>query len=277
MWYLFSSFLWDTALGTSFVGFGSAAYYLSDAIATRLLAKLATRTGYLPGIWIAIVSHTALYALLIVHSVAPVECVASGCAAGTAGSCWQLAANQPNVSTAPYPFDCATRGIGCANCTSYNAAYSFLDGIGQQCDVEAGWRQCEWLHGDAQTPRALGVVFLFVTTVLFAVGDAVWMGQAGSILQTLFNAGSGNQPSAMANLKLWQSLGIAAVYGVAQLCDVKLTAAACLGFLGVAATAILWAHHRIVDLDTGLPRRQAQQHRSAPLLSPHFAAWASAD
>lgn len=200
---------------------------------------------------------------MVAHTVAPIACLSSGCEAGTSGACWQLiGASAANASTAaPFPIDCVARGVECAQCTRYNAARSLLPPkLGQVCDAEAGWRQCQWLHGDSQPPPALDVSFLFVATILFAVGDGVWTGQLPGVLQTYFNAASGQQPSAMANLKLWQSLGIAAVFGIAQLNDVKLTALICAGALALSSVGLLYAHKRVASLDSGRRRVASSRH-----------------
>ena len=64
---------------------------------------------------------------------------------------------------------------------------------------------------------------------VFHVGDAVWESQLPAVLQTLFDQHSGQQPAAMANLKLWQSLGIGAMFGLAQLNDLKVAALVLVG------------------------------------------------
>lgn len=80
--------------------------------------------------------------------------------------------------------------------------------------------------------------------------------QVPTVLQTLFDQRSGAQPAAMANLKLWQSLGIGLMFGLAQLSNLRLSAALLLGLLVLSSAALLVAHIAIVDFDTGERRRR---------------------
>ncbi len=266
IWYLFGSFGWNTALGTSFVGFGSAATYTVVSIFIPVTARLAARFGQLPVMLLATASQIAFFAMLAASRVDPIQCLPSGCVNGTSGSCWKLAG--PGAKSAPFPIGCRETGAACATCVPYNADYDAdaPGASGQQCDAAAGWRQCEWLHGDAVPPPARDVAFLFVGAALFSVGDAVWEGQVPAVLQTLFDRGSGKQPAAMANLKLWQSLGIGAMFGLAKLNDVRLGALICLCSLGVSTLALVWAHARVASLDTGVARRGGIDALSGGLL-----------
>ena len=60
-----------------------------------------------------------------------------------------------------------------------------------------------------------------------------------AVLQALFDDASGNQPAAMANLKLWQSLGIGIMFGLAQLNSLKIAAVLLLGCLLLSSAALL--------------------------------------
>ena len=79
-----------------------------------------------------------------------------------------------------------------------------------------------------------------------------------TVLQTFFDERSGAQPAAMANLKLWQSLGIGAMFGLAQLNDLHLTALLLLVALVLSSASLLWVHTRIANLDSGKKPQGAQ-------------------
>ena len=72
-----------------------------------------------------------------------------------------------------------------------------------------------------------------------------------AVLQTLFDAKSGQQPAAMANLKLWQSLGIGAMFGLARLNSVRMSVLVLIGALALSSTSLLWLHTRVANFDTG--------------------------
>ena len=82
--------------------------------------------------------------------------------------------------------------------------------------------------------------------------------QVPTVLQTFFDERSGAQPAAMANLKLWQSLGIGAMFGLAQLNDLHLTALLLLVALVLSSASLLWVHTRIANLDSGKKPQGAQ-------------------
>jgi hypothetical protein len=242
IWYMYNTFGWNNALGTSFVGFGSAAFYLVDSVATYAAAGVAGRLGQMSVMIGATACQLAFYAMLLAHTVAPVQCLASGCAEGTGGSCWKPGGN--HSSSSHFPAGCHGGNASappCATCVPYN------DELGQVC--AAGWRQCEWLHGDAATPPTFDVAFLFVGAALFAIGDAVWESQIAAILQTTF--GKADKPSAMANLKLWQSAGIGIMFGIAELDDMRLGVLILIGALVLSSGALAWAHYRVANFDTG--------------------------
>ena len=259
-WYMYNTFVFGTSLGTSFVGFGGApahlptcppapcaptlyravalcvhaaplSYcpgalgYLVNALATSVLSRAASRFGQAPTMALATAAQAALWATLLCYSVKPIGC--AGCAAGTAGSCLNGTAS----------------AAGAPHCLPYTIAGA------QQCGE--GLRQCEWLHGDAVPPAGGDVALVLLGICVFHLGDAVWESQLPAVLQTLFDQHSGQQPAAMANLKLWQSLGISAMFGLAQLNSLRLCAALLLATLLLSSASLLWAHTRVANLDSG--------------------------
>ena len=252
IWYLYNTFVFNTALGTSFVGFGGAAGYLANSLATQGMSRVAARFGQMPTMALATGLQGLFYAMVLAYTVKPVECLASGCDAadqpvhgGKPLSCFRS-----NTST--LPIDCLAHGVPCATCAPYTAER------GQECAV--GWHQCQLLHGDAQPPAAFDVAFMLVALVFFQAGDAVWESQVPSVLQTFFDERSGAQPAAMANLKLWQSLGIGAIFGLAQLNNLQLCAKLLLVALALSSASLLWTHTRIANLDSGKKPQNAVPH-----------------
>ena len=260
-WYMYNTFVFGTSLGTSFVGFGGApahyppscprplhSYvvqavaplcmhaeflsccpgalgYLVNAMATSVLSRAASRFGQAPTMALATAAQAALWATLLCYSVKPIG--RAGCVAGTAGSC----------------LNGTTSAAGAPHCVPYAVAGA------QQCGE--GLRQCEWLHGDAVPPMAGDVALVLLGICVFHLGDAVWESQLPAVLQTLFDQHSGQQPAAMANLKLWQSLGISAMFGLAQLNSLRLCAGLLLATLLLSSTSLLWVHTRVANLDSG--------------------------
>ena len=131
-WYMYTTFVFGSGLGTSFVGFGGALGYLVNALATAVLSRAASRFGQAPTMVVATAAQAALWATLLCYRVAPISC--TGCAAGTAGPCLNGTA----------------AADGAPHCVPYAAAGA------QQC--AEGLRQCEWLHGDALPPAGGAVV-----------------------------------------------------------------------------------------------------------------------
>lgn len=243
IWYLYNTFVFNTALGTSFVGFGGAAGYLANSVATQGMSRVASRFGQMPTMVLATALQLLFYAMVLAYRVKPVECLASGCAPSDEpqhGGGRPLSCFSGNDTL---PVGCVADGVPCATCAPYTA-----EG-GQECAV--GWHQCQWLHGDAEQPAALDVAFMLVALIVFQAGDAVWESQVPTVLQTFFDERSGVQPAAMANLKLWQSLGIGAMFGLAQLNDLHLTALLLLVALVLSSASLLWVHTRIANLDSG--------------------------
>jgi len=243
IWYLYSTFVFNTALGTSFVGFGAASGYLVNAIATSGMCRMAQRCGQLPTMALASAVHSILWILMLWYTVRPVQCLASGCEPGTGGSCWRMPPGVPHSDT--FPSNC-DGDVPCARCEPYDKE------DGQACSSQ--YTQCEWLHGDAQPPAGADVAFMLLGMAAFHLGDAVWESQVPAVLQTLFDAQSGSQPAAMANLKLWQSLGIGTMFGLAQMNNLKPCAALLLAALALSSASLLYVHTRVANLDSGKRR-----------------------
>ena len=78
--------------------------------------------------------------------------------------------------------------------------------------VPANWRRVaggtSWEHAPGMEVQALDVVVVFLLAAVFALGDSFWEAGPPMTLQT-FYAGSSKVVPAMANYKLWQSLGFA--------------------------------------------------------------------
>lgn len=241
IWSIYTGLGWNTVLGASFVGFGSAFFYLVNTFSTGLTARLSGKIGQMPTMVIATAAQAVFYLIFIIYQVRPASCLAAGCQQGvnsTSGPCFSVLGRQ---SESKLPVGC--HGAACAVCQPYDAANN------QQCSQDL--HQCQWLHGDMAAPAAGDVAILFIGAALFAIGDSVWEGQVPAVLQTLFDGKSGNQPAAMANLKLWQSLGIAIMFGLGYLDDVRLCCIILLASLGASSLALLNAHTRVASFDSG--------------------------
>ena len=97
------------------------------------------------------------------------------------------------------------------------------------------------------------MLLLFAASGLHAIGDAVWETQLPAVLQTIFTE-DGDKAAAMANLKMWQSLGVSVLFAMSFGSSLALQSTAQLALLVVAAGLICVAHRRVVDLDTGRGR-----------------------
>ena len=96
------------------------------------------------------------------------------------------------------------------------------------------------------------LLLMIVSSCVFAVGDSVWESQIPASLQSLFNAASGKQGSAMANLKMWQSLGFAIQFALGyQIHDVHTQALVLLVVLLFSCIALAILHGRVASLDDG--------------------------
>ena len=260
-WFFYNTFVFNTALGTSFVGFGAALGYLANAISTTTMSKIASRYGQLVTMIVATFVQAAFYVLMLWYHVEPIQCNPSGCGDDTSGPCWRMpptngssttlsSSSSSSAGAGAFPLGCnQTLPSSCAICAAYTAD------AGQECDGEGGWKQCQWLHGDALKPSMVDVIFMLVMICAFNLGDAVWESQVPAVLQALFDEASGNQPAAMANLKLWQSLGIGIMFGLAQLNSLKIAAVLLLGCLLLSSAALLAGHVWVASFDTGKKRR----------------------
>ena len=249
IWFLYNTFVFNTALGTSSVGFGSACFYTYNSLATALASRMAAQCGQRSTMLAAAAIQLLFFVLMLWYKVKPVQCLPSGCRPGTQGSCWRLpnGANATTAAAARFPVGCrGETGSMCAICIPFHAS------AGQQC--EDGWRQCDWLRGDAVPPESFDVMFMIIGVGLFAIGDSVWESQVPAVLQTLFDEASGHQTAAMANIKLWQSFGIGAMFGLARLSDLRLSVLICLVCLLLSVISLLWLHARVACLDSGALR-----------------------
>ena len=292
MWYLYSSLVWNTALGTSFVGYGSAVFYLVNSLSTIVTSKIAARYGQVSTAMLATLAQAAFFALFIFYTVPKIDCLESGCgpapAGGEARSCFKPPPG-PNgtvidLKDYSFPTSCnpaitphhplfdpsaaaAVAAAAAPNGTTPNGTHPghhggntpcavcvpYDDHAGQECS--SSYIQCQVLHGDAKAVDTSVYVVLFLGAILFAVADSVWEGQIPAVLQTLFDAASGSQPSAMANLKLWQSLGVAIVFGLAYMDSLPITGIILIACLLLSTAALMYAHYRVANLDTGELRR----------------------
>ena len=132
----------------------------------------------MPTMALATALQLLFYAMVLIYTVRPVECLASGCTApssdepgrhlGHHGHGGGEAQPPPPRScfsgtASTLPVGCGGAGgvVPCATCVPYAA-----EG-GQECAV--GWHQCQWLHGDAEPPAPLDVAFMLVALVVFQV------------------------------------------------------------------------------------------------------------
>jgi hypothetical protein len=253
LWQSFNALAWNKAVGLSFVGLGSAFWFLVNTVFSPLLGRVAERVGYLKVMLAAALSQALFFTLLLVFPIAPLACLSTGCADGTAGPCWKLPPSDNASAADPlFPAGCGapaslSSSLECAVCSPYDAAG------GNKCSAE--WFQCEWLGspGDAAAPAAPTMVLLFVASALHAIGDSVWETQLPAVLQTIFTDDR-DKAAAMANLKMWQSLGVSVLFAMSFGCSLVLQSAAQLALLTVSAGLIYVAHHRVVDLDSGRKR-----------------------
>ena len=236
IWFSYNTFAWGSGLGASFIGFGSAAFYLVNSLATQLTGKMAVKTGQVPVMIMAVVLHVLFWLFFMFYDLTPSQCNPQGCVGNATGSCFPK-----NVSTVmhKFPVDGAT-----TICTPFSNQEE------QSCGK--GTQQCEWLHGNVQAPGAGSVLILFVGAFIFAIGDSVWEGQIPAVLQTLHDSASGRQESAMANLKLWQSFGISIFYALSSYTqDIKLEATILLITLGISSLFLFVTHFKVASFDTG--------------------------
>ena len=91
-WFFYNTFVFNTALGTSFVGFGAALGYLANAISTTTMSKIASRYGQLVTMIVATFVQAAFYVLMLWYHVEPLNAIRVAAVmirAGRAGGCRQ--------------------------------------------------------------------------------------------------------------------------------------------------------------------------------------------
>jgi MFS family permease len=252
IWNSYNTEVWGPVLGTSFVGFGSAAFYLTNSIFTQLTAKLALKIGQIGVMVLATACHVIFFVGIMILPVTTGQCEPMGCGNGVSGD--KLACFQGNsTSDGKFHADTCLGGGNhskgnCAVCAPFNA-----DG---QCGT--GFSQCEWLQGDMVAPSGMMVFVIFLGAAVFALGDSVWEGQVPAVLQTLHDSKSGRQEPAMANLKMWQSLGVAIQFTINIYLgtDIATEAVVLLVCLGVSSLCLLATHYKVANLDTGKLRSE---------------------
>ena len=251
IWNTYNAHVWGPALGTSFVGFGSAAFYLTNSIFTQLTSKLALKIGQIGIIAIAILCHILFFAGVMILRVIPSECMPMGCEnnveiGASALSCFNTSSTTDGEF---HPDKCqGGNGTNCASCAPFNS----------QGTCAEGQLQCEWLNGNMVAPRGVMVFMIFLGAAVFALGDSVWEGQIPAVLQTLHDSKSGRQESAMSNLKLWQSLGITIQFTINHFLgnDLYTEALILIVCLCTSSLSLLFVHYRVASLDTGKLRSE---------------------
>lgn len=260
LWNSFNTLGWSNAAGLSFVGLGATFWYLVNTCFTPILVKLAEARGYISSLAVATVAQGLFYVVFIIFQVAPLTCDPSGCKSGTSGPCWHVSENNNTVKASTFPFDCEKSGNSsaqaeCAICAPYDASN------GQQCSQV--WTQCSLLN----YPKADGILdstnghfgwltmaLLFFGSFLFAIGDAVFETQIPGILQTVFQDSDSNKAAAMANLKLWQSLGVTFAFALSYTEAMGIMCSVFLSLLAIGSSIVYYAHYRVVNMDTGEKR-----------------------
>ena len=241
LWNVFNVLGLSTAAGLSFVGLGSAFWFGVNSIFTPIMSKLSNRKGYILSFFIAMTLQSIMYVLLILFPIEPLQCNPSGCKTNTSGPCWE--------GSTTFPLDCRQgNSDDCVVCSMYTAAK------GQKCT--ATLNQCSWLgypSGDALAPDLSTMLLLGSCSGLFAIGDAVWETQLPAVLQTIFHTDR-NKASALANLKMFQSIGVSLVFAFAYVEDLQLMSALLLVLLLLGFAVAYWMQNKLVDLDTGVAR-----------------------
>lgn len=266
IWFTYNAYVWGTGLGASFVGFGSAAFYLVNAACTQLTKIMAKKHGQMSVMTLATACHALFFLFFMFYDVDPALCDPEICAGthhlsmnGTKPlplySCFKKGP-PVNSSTTLTSLPChGGTGPSCDTCEVFTAHTRNGGDRAQACGD--GYAQCEWLHGNVLPPKAMAVVIFFAGAFVFALGDSVWEGQVPAILQTLFDSKSGKQESAMANLKLFQSLGITITFVIAaNMDDIKKESLILLCTLVVSSLALVLAHFKVANLDTGKLRSE---------------------
>jgi len=111
-------------------------------------------------------------------------------------------------------------------------------------DSKGNWTE---LPGDP--PPAWQYVLVFTWAAIFAIGDAAYECQVPAALQGFFQDGP-HALAAMANYKLWQSLGFAVqfILGAALGDNVQIRIIICLAFLALAWSGLCCVRKQLIDL-----------------------------
>ena len=114
LWQSFNALAWNKAVGLSFVGLGSAFWFLVNTVFSPLLGRVAERVGYLKVMLAAALSQALFFTLLLVFPIAPLACLSTGCADGTAGPCWKLPPSDNASAADPlFPAGCGAPASLC--------------------------------------------------------------------------------------------------------------------------------------------------------------------
>ena len=261
LWNVFNVLGWNTSAGLSFVGLGSSFWFAVNSIFTPIMSRVSNSKGYMSSFVVATTLQSLMYVLLITFPITSLKCNPSGCITNTSGSCWKAL----NSSTEVFPLNChdnsssgssSDDALNCVVCSPYQAAK------GQKCDVD--FNQCSWIgypHGDAITPLFSTMFLMFGCSAMFAIGDAVWETQLPAVLQTIFETDE-EKSSALANLKMFQSIGVSLIFAFAYLNDIQLMSMILLVLLGFGQLCAYYTHRSVINLDTGNRRNQSTEGSS---------------
>eukprot|EP01138_Halocafeteria_seosinensis_P008171 gb/GECG01008351.1/.p1 GENE.gb/GECG01008351.1/~~gb/GECG01008351.1/.p1 ORF type:complete len:493 (+),score=41.16 gb/GECG01008351.1/:1-1479(+) len=103
-------------------------------------------------------------------------------------------------------------------------------------------------------------IVVFFLPVLFGIGDSVWMSQIPAILQSpAYLPGDNDRDTAMSNLKLWQSLGLAVQFLIGVHVELKYTIeiSIVLGVLLLSAGCMLYSSIKVRSIDSDLFNRRS--------------------
>ena len=206
---------------------------------------------------IATVTHVLFYIFMIIYEWPAVACNPSQCdnpsvAEASTFSCFQENAYPGNISLGALSFDAtpnATTTTTVAPVVHHNGTLckAYDAHKHQQCEGNE-WHQCEMLK-DSGVLNAGALALALGAVALFALGDSVWESQIPAVLQTFFPVKSGQNGPAMANLKLWQSLGIAIMFGLATIDSISIVAVVLLVMQVISSICLLYVHKRVANMD----------------------------
>ena len=216
---------WEKAMGKKFGSFGTSWFYLVNTVATLVAGRYAKQAKKQRRVMVlATICQLVFFALFVfVPYNSNVACNVEGCyPKSDVGSCFQNTHSKGNAFPTSQCTPIVHRGNksmagDCATCVKYNGetAGSCSDVETKSCDgAMCAWTQCDVLTGTGQMPGAPTLLFRFGGVFLFAVGDAVWESQLPAYLQILFAHSDKDLNAAMANLKMWQSLGFAVQFAL---------------------------------------------------------------